>query len=260
MAQRSLSHLKRKREQLQREGVLQGCWIEFSRPGGTAKGNHRYGKLRSRTAFENGCTSRYLKDEEIAVFQQLIDNGRELRKIEREIAWLETRKRKPREAKTSSVSDEWYTPPEYIELTRQVMGGIDLDPASNTTAQQWIQAERWYGIKNDGLKMHWDGRVWLNPPYGGGGMPQWIDKVIDAYENGAVTQAVVLVRPAAGTAWFQLLSSRFLCCALHKRIKFIDAEGQKSSPTHGNIFYYLGQNIERFSEVFRAIGVVSRPV
>ena len=210
MAQRSLAHLKRKQEELQRDGVLFDCWIEYSRPGGTARGNHRYGKLRTRKAFANGRCSRYLKDEEIPVFQRLIDNGRDLKRIEREIAWLETRKRKPREAKTSSASDEWYTPPEYIEMARQVMGGIDCDPASNTTAQSWIQAPVWYGIEDNGLEQPWHGRTWLNPPYGSG-MQQWTSKAIDSYTSGAVNQAVLLVRPAPGSRWYQELAALYAC-------------------------------------------------
>jgi hypothetical protein len=33
---------------------------------------------------------------------------------------------------------EWNTPAEYIELARNALGGIDLDPASNDLAQKTI--------------------------------------------------------------------------------------------------------------------------
>jgi uncharacterized membrane-anchored protein len=60
---------------------------------------------------------------------------------------------------------EWYTPARYIELARGVMGGIDLDPASNAIAQQWIQADQYFTPTQNGLAQEWHGRVWLNPPY-----------------------------------------------------------------------------------------------
>lgn len=70
------------------------------------------------------------------------------------------------QALTSSESNEWYTPLKYIEAARAVMGGIDLDPASNESAQQWIKAKQFYIKDDDGLHKPWYGRLWLNPPYG----------------------------------------------------------------------------------------------
>ena len=198
--------------------------------------------------------------EELAHYQQLICNGRELRKLRREIAYLEKLTRSPRATICSSASDEWYTPPEYIELARQVMGGIDCDPASNATAQQWIGAATWYGAKENGLKQPWHGRVWLNPPYGNG-IQQWTGKAIECYESGAIGQAILLVRPAPGSKWYQELAKRFASCVTDKRIRFIDAQGQQqASPVHGNVFFYLGKEVERFREVFSEIGVVARPM
>ncbi len=49
-------------------------------------------------------------------------------------------------ALTSKETVEWYTPGRYVELARQVMGSIDLDPASNELAQTWIKAKTFYSV------------------------------------------------------------------------------------------------------------------
>jgi len=64
-------------------------------------------------------------------------------------------------------SDEWYTPAEYIEAARAVMGDIDLDPATCAAAQEMIRARTFLTKEDDGLTRPWHGRVWLNPPYSG---------------------------------------------------------------------------------------------
>lgn len=256
---KSLSALKRKKETIKQEGYLQDCWIEAYQPGGTARGGHSYCCLRSKTPFANGKRRRHLKTEEIIVFRQLLENGRQLKRIERAISILEGKKSPARAVLTSSNSDEWYTPPEYIDLARLVMGAIDIDPASHTTAQAWIQAGAYYTIQDNGLEKPWHGCLWLNPPYGNQ-IHLWTKKTVQAYKEGVVSEAMLLVRPAAGSAWFQELTSISACCTLHKRIRFIDASGkQQASPVHGNIFFYLGKNIGRFKEVFSKLGVVTKP-
>jgi hypothetical protein len=57
--------------------------------------------------------------------------------------------------------NEWCTPPEYIELSRAVLGAIDLDPATNAQAQEIIRATQHFTKADNGLKHEWHGRVWL---------------------------------------------------------------------------------------------------
>lgn len=61
----------------------------------------------------------------------------------------------------NSGENEWYTPAEFIEAARRVMGEIDLDPASSDIAQETVKANKYYTIDDDGLEQEWSGRVWI---------------------------------------------------------------------------------------------------
>lgn len=75
------------------------------------------------------------------------------------------------------LSDEWLTPPFILEA----LGSFDLDPCSPIN-RPWATAKKHYTIENCGLKNIWEGRVWLNPPYGleAG---KWLEKLAD-HNNG----------------------------------------------------------------------------
>lgn len=57
--------------------------------------------------------------------------------------------------------DEWLTPPEILAP----LGYFDLDPCA-PVVRPWSVAEKHFTKDDDGLSQRWDGRVWLNPPFG----------------------------------------------------------------------------------------------
>ena len=64
-----------------------------------------------------------------------------------------------------STSAEWATPGWLIEASREVLGEIDLDPA--TTAEinaRHVRAKSYLTAEHDALTCGWHGRVFLNPP------------------------------------------------------------------------------------------------
>lgn len=67
--------------------------------------------------------------------------------------------------------DEWLTPPSIL----QALGTFDLDPCSPIN-RPWNTAKNHYTILDDGLKQQWEGRVWVNPPYGLKAA-KWLDKL-----------------------------------------------------------------------------------
>lgn len=58
-------------------------------------------------------------------------------------------------------SDVWLTPPYIMEA----LGPFDLDPCSPLN-RPWDTAAKHYTVEDDGLSFEWEGRVWMNPPYG----------------------------------------------------------------------------------------------
>jgi len=154
--------------------------------------------------------------------------------------------------------NEWYTPPDYIEAARKVMGDIDCDPASSEIANETIRAKKIFTLETDGLKNKWRGNVWMNPPYGQPLIFDFCEAVSAKYENGEIKQACVLVNNATETTWFQrMLDSASSVCFTRGRIKFIDTEGNASgAPLQGQAILYFGGNADKFREYFSEFGKV----
>jgi hypothetical protein len=91
-----------------------------------------------------------------------------------------------------SLNHERYTPAKYLEPAREVLGGIDLDPASCEEANKTVGATTFFDKTRDGLLQEWWGRVWLNPPYGDLA-GAFIDKLSEERAAGRVTAAICLV-------------------------------------------------------------------
>lgn len=154
--------------------------------------------------------------------------------------------------------DKWYTPPKYITAVREVMGDIDVDPASHPVPQSWIQAKTFYTETDDGLAQDWYGRVYLCPPAVRGGVLPFAQKLVDERTAGRVTEAVVLVNNGTDTRWGQLLGvNSDAVCFPQGRIRFLDQARQPTCvPIQGQMFVYLGPNTDRFRKVFQAFGRV----
>lgn len=61
----------------------------------------------------------------------------------------------------NSGDNEWYTPEPYIAAARDVLGEIDLDPASTETANAVVGAHTFITEQQNGLSKKWRGTVLL---------------------------------------------------------------------------------------------------
>lgn len=155
--------------------------------------------------------------------------------------------------------NEWYTPAEYIEMVRRVLGGIDLDPASCAEANETVGATHFYTKEDDGLTKRWCGRVWLNPPYSRELMPAFADKMRGSVASGDVTAALMVTHNNTDTGWFQRLApSCSAICFPNRRIKFYRGD-DIAAPVNGQMFIYFGEDVSEFHREFSTIGFVVVP-
>lgn len=158
----------------------------------------------------------------------------------------------------NSGNNEWYTPADYIALARQVMGGIDTDPATSEIANRTVQASQIFTAEDNGLTKQWSGRVWCNPPYAQPLIAEFSEAIASKYESGEIEQACVLVNNGTETAWFQrMLQAASAVCFPRSRIRFVDPDGNPSgAPLQGQAVLYLGNEAETFASVFSEKGAV----
>lgn len=169
---------------------------------------------------------------------------------------------------TSSETAEWYTPKPYTDAARDVMGSIDLDPASNWAANQWIQATHYFTVEDDGLSKPWNGNIFCNPPYGitkgRSNQDIWARYLESEHDNGATLQAIYLTKCVSGYKWWERLFRLWPVCFVEERIEFLqlDTEGNivtKGRAKAGSNFWYIGPNVDRFATVYSQFGKIVYP-
>ena len=152
-------------------------------------------------------------------------------------------------------NNEWYTPPEYIAAAYEVMGGIDLDPATTPKANEVVGATRIYTVEDDGLFYPWQGRVWMNPPYASELVGKFAAKLAQHVRAGEVTDAIVLVNNATETGWFNTLVSVASAVVFPRgRVRFWEPNGAVSAPLQGQAVLYIGQHPGSFLDAYREFG------
>jgi hypothetical protein len=157
----------------------------------------------------------------------------------------------------NSGENEWYTPRELIAAAHEVMGGIDLDPASSVAANVVVQAARIFTLADDGRVQEWHGRVWMNPPYATPLISDFCEKLAASVEAGTVTQAVVLVNNATETQWFHRLASVAVAmCFPLGRVRFWNPAAESATPLQGQALIYCGSDRQRFTDAFENFGCV----
>lgn len=149
----------------------------------------------------------------------------------------------------SSETPEWYTPKDIIDRVIWVMGGIDLDPCSNSHDAPNVPAAMVFTREDDGLSRPWQGRVYMNPPYGRE-IGEWTGYLKKQYEAGSVTQAIALLPSRTDTEWFRELRD-YPRCFIWGRLKFSGSENGAPFPS---MLVYFGRDVERFRGGFEDVG------
>ena len=127
----------------------------------------------------------------------------------------------------SHESTEHYTPQYILDAVIACMGAIDLDPASNSHEIPNVPAARHYTAQDNGLVQPWEGRVFLNPPFGPG-VEQWFSKLYQERAAGRTTEAIVLWKSATETAaWKTLTALSCRVCFPSARIRFVGPAGNE---------------------------------
>jgi phage N-6-adenine-methyltransferase len=124
----------------------------------------------------------------------------------------------------SSATPEWATPQDFFDKMN-VLHGFELDVCATP---ENAKCARFFTKEQDGLAQEWEGRVWMNPPYGRE-IGKWVRK---AYESAQAGATVVCLLPArTDTAWWHDYCEKGRYRFLRGRLKFNGHKGSAPFPS-----------------------------
>lgn len=131
-------------------------------------------------------------------------------------------------------SDTWLTPLHIIEA----LGSFDLDPCT-PEQMPWATARNRYTEKDNGLIQPWEGRVWLNPPYGLEAA-KWLQKLA-LHSNGT---ALVFARTETQMFFQQVWPFADSIFFFEGRLFFCDTKGVPAKANSGapSVLIAYGEN------------------
>ena len=180
---------------------------------------------------------------------------------------------------------EYYTPVEWLEAARSVLGSIELDPASCDTANQNVKAARFFSKNDNGLAQSWVANtLWMNHPFHRGekacptnrkkckkkscrdrgyhidkdipSNDDWISKLLTEFDAGNFKEAIIITFANTSEGWFKKLLD-FPQCFPNKRVHYIKPDGTvDKNCTKGSVITYLGPNLDTFAAVFSEFGQI----
>jgi hypothetical protein len=120
-------------------------------------------------------------------------------------------------------NDEWLTPPHIIKA----LGPFDLDPCA-PVVRPWDTAARHYTVEDNGLAQPWEGRVWLNPPYGQQ-TEAWMQRLAE-HGNGT---ALIFARTETAIFFPWVWGRADAVFFLRGRLRFHDVKGERAKANAG---------------------------
>jgi hypothetical protein len=142
--------------------------------------------------------------------------------------------------------EEWLTPPEIIKA----LGSFDLDPCAPTPeTRPWDTAKAHYCIHDNGLIKPWNGRVWLNPPYGGE-TARWMARASD---HGDVT-ALIFARTETQQFFDYIWPKAKAVCFLKGRLAFYHIAGKRggTAGAPSMLVAWDGYNASKIEQALKA--------
>lgn len=171
----------------------------------------------------------------------------------------------------SSKTNLWYTPSELLHAVKRVMPVIELDPCSDSAANERVMALSYIDEQTNGLAVDWKCKtLFMNAPRGltskfgtgaGAGrsscQANFLEKLIFHYERHDVKEAICVVKASIGYAWFFVVWS-YPVCILKERLCFVaggeDQEDEGGCDPHGSVVVYFGKRVKQFASVFKSWG------